>query len=255
MDDAGDRGIRIAKSHDLQSDRQAAGAEPRQREAGRTGQRPENLKAAIAGVVQSDRRRSGSGQGYEPVGPSAHRLDVPANGFLPAIRSKELLARNFGGFLRPVGGFRAEPVRIAVQIFQERPAPLVNGDRPGDLVHPDQEVFQRGDGGIVFRIGNCHARVPQRADRMFERIGGRGIDGRPCLGAEQRQRVRLVRRRQGARAVEPRMRRGAADQFGELCKADIWPRLIFGVTEKVADEDIVRVVDQAVRTFMARYGV
>lgn len=46
----------------------------------------------------------------------------------------------------------------------------------------------------------------------------------------------------------------AADQFGELCKADIWPRLIFGVTKSVSDADIQRVVRNAVETFMARYG-
>ena len=47
----------------------------------------------------------------------------------------------------------------------------------------------------------------------------------------------------------------AADQFGELCKADIWPRLMFGVINTVSAEDIDRVVDGAVETFMARYGV
>lgn len=47
----------------------------------------------------------------------------------------------------------------------------------------------------------------------------------------------------------------AADQFCELCKADIWPRLIFGVLTSVSDSDIDRVVDGAVETFMARYGV
>lgn len=46
----------------------------------------------------------------------------------------------------------------------------------------------------------------------------------------------------------------AVDQFGELCKADIWPRLIFGVTDTVSDADIERVVDSAVKTFLARYG-
>lgn len=46
----------------------------------------------------------------------------------------------------------------------------------------------------------------------------------------------------------------AADQFGELCKADIWTRLIFGVVQSVSDEEIGRVVDGAVETFMARYG-
>ncbi|MDF3415293.1 TetR/AcrR family transcriptional regulator [Sulfitobacter sp. M57] len=46
----------------------------------------------------------------------------------------------------------------------------------------------------------------------------------------------------------------AADQFGELCKVDIWPRLIFGVSKTVTEEEINRVVDGAVDMFMARYG-
>lgn len=45
-----------------------------------------------------------------------------------------------------------------------------------------------------------------------------------------------------------------ADQFGELCKADIWPRLIFGVIQSVTPEEIDRIVSAAVETFMARYG-
>lgn len=47
----------------------------------------------------------------------------------------------------------------------------------------------------------------------------------------------------------------AADQFGELCKADIWPRLIFGVIDRVDASDIDRVVDGAVEIFLARYGI
>jgi AcrR family transcriptional regulator len=46
----------------------------------------------------------------------------------------------------------------------------------------------------------------------------------------------------------------AADQFGELCKADVWPRLIFGVSKSVTDAEVDRVVQGAVETFMARYG-
>lgn len=46
----------------------------------------------------------------------------------------------------------------------------------------------------------------------------------------------------------------ASDQFAELCKADIWPRLMFGVIDHVTETDIDRVVDGAVETFMARYG-
>lgn len=46
----------------------------------------------------------------------------------------------------------------------------------------------------------------------------------------------------------------AADQFSELCKADLWPRLMFGMITSVTDADIERVVDGAVETFLARYA-
>ncbi|MCB1332576.1 MAG: TetR/AcrR family transcriptional regulator [Roseivivax sp.] len=46
----------------------------------------------------------------------------------------------------------------------------------------------------------------------------------------------------------------AADQFAELCKADLWLRVTFGIADKVTPQDMERVVDEAVETFMARYG-
>jgi AcrR family transcriptional regulator len=46
----------------------------------------------------------------------------------------------------------------------------------------------------------------------------------------------------------------AADQFAELCKADIFPRLIFGVRSAFSEAEKRRVVEGAVETFMARYG-
>jgi AcrR family transcriptional regulator len=47
----------------------------------------------------------------------------------------------------------------------------------------------------------------------------------------------------------------AADQFAELCKADIHARLIFGVSDCCAPRDTRRVIDGAVEMFLARYGV
>ncbi len=47
----------------------------------------------------------------------------------------------------------------------------------------------------------------------------------------------------------------AADQFAELCKADLWPRMIFNVSARFEAEEIDRVIEGAVETFMARYGV
>ncbi|MDA7423570.1 TetR/AcrR family transcriptional regulator [Thalassococcus lentus] len=46
----------------------------------------------------------------------------------------------------------------------------------------------------------------------------------------------------------------AADQFAELCKADLWPKLIFGVRDTFPEQEIARIVDGACDTFMARYG-
>ena len=46
----------------------------------------------------------------------------------------------------------------------------------------------------------------------------------------------------------------AADQFAELCKADLWPRLMFGVVRSVSAAEIDMVVDSAVDMFLARYG-
>lgn len=47
----------------------------------------------------------------------------------------------------------------------------------------------------------------------------------------------------------------AADQFAELCKADLWTKLVFGIVQSVTEEQKARVIDGAVQTFLARYGV
>ena len=46
----------------------------------------------------------------------------------------------------------------------------------------------------------------------------------------------------------------AADQFAQLCKADLHDRAIFGISD-AAPRDVARVVKGAVAMFMARYGV
>ena len=47
----------------------------------------------------------------------------------------------------------------------------------------------------------------------------------------------------------------AADQFHELCKADLFPRMVFNMADEFTKEEKRRVVDGAVKMFMARYGV
>lgn len=46
----------------------------------------------------------------------------------------------------------------------------------------------------------------------------------------------------------------AAEQFGELCKARLFTRMVFGVQTRFTKEEIAQVIDGAVDTFMARYG-
>lgn len=46
----------------------------------------------------------------------------------------------------------------------------------------------------------------------------------------------------------------AADQFAELCKANLFSKLMFGIQDSFSEEEIARVADGAVATFMARFG-
>jgi TetR/AcrR family transcriptional repressor of mexJK operon len=47
----------------------------------------------------------------------------------------------------------------------------------------------------------------------------------------------------------------AAEQFHELSKADLFPRMVFNITDEFTDTEKQRVVNGAVEMFMARYGV
>lgn len=46
----------------------------------------------------------------------------------------------------------------------------------------------------------------------------------------------------------------AAEQFHELCKVDIFPRIIFNLETKFTADERERIVDSAVEMMMARYG-
>lgn len=100
-------------------------------------------------------------------------------------------------------------------------------------------------GQRIFRI--CVA----ESDR-FPELGQKFYNSGPAVfRAEMAAYFKQAEARGELRLEDPIL---AADQFGELCKADVWPRLVFGMIRQVSDEDIVRVVDGAVETFMARYG-
>lgn len=47
----------------------------------------------------------------------------------------------------------------------------------------------------------------------------------------------------------------AADQFLELCKADLFTQMVFGIQSTFSDAEMDRIAGGAVDTFLARYGV
>ncbi|MBK0325704.1 TetR/AcrR family transcriptional regulator [Rhodobacteraceae bacterium F11138] len=47
----------------------------------------------------------------------------------------------------------------------------------------------------------------------------------------------------------------AADQFIELCKAKLWMPAMLGIQTEFTPQEIRNVIDNAVETFLARYGV
>ncbi len=100
-------------------------------------------------------------------------------------------------------------------------------------------------GQQIFRI--CVA----ESDR-FPELGQRFFNSGPAVMQAEMSAYFAQAEARGELAVEDHVL--AASQFGELCKADLWMRLICGVIKSVSDEDIDRVVMGAVDTFMARYG-
>ncbi|APG45580.1 TetR/AcrR family transcriptional regulator [Phaeobacter porticola] len=46
----------------------------------------------------------------------------------------------------------------------------------------------------------------------------------------------------------------AADQFAELCRADMFLRLLFNVDSEITEDERARVVDAAIEIFLSRYG-
>ncbi|KHQ50553.1 TetR/AcrR family transcriptional regulator [Mameliella alba] len=125
-----------------------------------------------------------------------------------------------------------------------------------DLTRPPREVLARA--GRKF-LGFLYSEMGQRIFRICVAESDRF----PELGRQFYQSGPMIMRRVMTDYLTAACERGelqiddmtlASDQFAELCKADLWPKIIFGIQSSFSDDDIARVVDGAVETFMARYG-
>ncbi len=101
-------------------------------------------------------------------------------------------------------------------------------------------------GQKVFRI--CVAET----DR-FPELGQQFYDSGPAVVERTLCRYFDLAIGRGELAIDDRVL--AAHQFAELCKAQLFPRLVFGLQTRFAPEEIERVIGGAVEMFVARYGV
>lgn len=100
-------------------------------------------------------------------------------------------------------------------------------------------------GQKVFRI--CVAetdRFPELGARFWE--SGPGLVERTLCRYFSRAKAR------GELAIDDHCL--AAHQFAELCKAELFPRLVFGMQTEFTEAERARVIDGAVEMFLARYA-
>jgi AcrR family transcriptional regulator len=125
-----------------------------------------------------------------------------------------------------------------------------------DMAAPPREVL--GQAGrhflrfITSTLGQQMFRLCVGESDRFPELGQRFYTSGPAVVRSEMANYFEGSIARGELAIEDRLL--AADQFGELCKADVWPRLMFGVSKEVSVAEIDRVVDGAVDMFMARYG-
>lgn len=107
------------------------------------------------------------------------------------------------------------------------------------------DYFLSDFGLRVFRI--CVA----EADR-FPELGQKFYDSGPALVETTLSGYFDLAIARGELAIDDKSL--AAHQFSELCKARLFPRLVFGVQTQFSKAEIATVIDGAVEMFMARYG-
>lgn len=126
-----------------------------------------------------------------------------------------------------------------------------------DLTAPPEVVLRRAaETMLAFFLSD----FGQRVHRIAVAESGRF----PELGRQFYENGPKLARRHVADYLQQACARGelviddiplAADQFAELCKADLFLRRIMGVSDRFTDAEMARVIDGAVAMFLARYGV
>lgn len=122
--------------------------------------------------------------------------------------------------------------------------------------HIEQVLTQAAHHIIRFMLSEFSLRVFRicvaEADR-FPELGQHFYQNGPHLGQQTLCILFQAAIDRGELAIDDKTL--AADQFIELCKADLWSRSILGISSTFGDDEIDRVATGAVQTFMSRYAV
>ncbi|QQA42956.1 TetR/AcrR family transcriptional regulator [Pelagovum pacificum] len=107
-------------------------------------------------------------------------------------------------------------------------------------------------GMVVSNFGQGVFRICVAESERFPQLGQEFYESGPAMGRRKLCDLLELGISRGELAIDDIEL--AADQFQELCKADLFARMIFTGQRSFAPDRIERVVNGAVTTFMARYG-
>lgn len=114
------------------------------------------------------------------------------------------------------------------------------------------EIGRRLLGFMCSDIGQRIFRMCVAESERFPELGRRFYEGGPMVVRAQLVEYIEFAIWRGDLAVEDTGL--AAEQFFELCKVELFPRMMFGVSGAPAPAERERVVEGAVEMFLARYG-
>lgn len=101
------------------------------------------------------------------------------------------------------------------------------------------------DAQKMFRLAIAESvRFPELSRALFQSGQEQGVKQIAAIIREATEEGEL-------NALNPEL---AAAQFVELCRADLFYRVVYGIVAKPNNSNIDIIVDEAIETFMARYG-
>jgi AcrR family transcriptional regulator len=106
------------------------------------------------------------------------------------------------------------------------------------------EFFTSGFYQRIFRV------IVAESER-FPELGRQFYETGPLMG--RNRMVEYLNEAEARGEVEIEDKALAADMFGEMCRADLFSQLLFGITDKVTQAQKDRIVNGAVEMFLARY--